>query len=510
MPYAALSALVAGVFLGERLGPATGVIPIGIVVVGAVGLLVVGPGGVFRVGLALLVVTAGGAAVSQRALDGLAHSPLTAAITRRTPVTVDVTLRDDPSGVRFATEVLVRVRRWRVREIHSHSGWKDAGGRTLRVAASGDAAGRLALLVAGDHARLRGTLAPLEGYDERFRWMHAVGRLDASAILDFTASGSPLMGLANGLRATVLRGTATLPATERGLLAGFLLGDTRGIPSVVLGQFRDAGLSHLLAVSGENVAFVLALVGPLRRRLPRLARLFVTLAVLVVFGAMTRWEPSVLRAEAMAAVAVLAVHLGRPTRALRTLTIAAGLLLAADPFLVHSVGFVLSCGASAGIAAFGPPLAARLPGPEWFREGLSTTVAAQAAVAPVLLAVFGSIPLVAVPANLLAGPIVGPLTMWGLGAGVLGGFFGPRAGALSLLAQQPTRLLADAVLGIANAAGRVPVAIDARSGLTWVAALVVGVGTALWMVVWRGWPGRRPRLEFDEGAHRYRPGSSKC
>jgi competence protein ComEC len=365
------------------------------------------------------------------------------------------------------------------------------------VEATSDAASRLALLEAGDHVRLQGRLEPLEGYDERFRWNHAVGRLEASAIIDFGASGSALMSLANGLRAMVLRGTATLPTTERGLVAGFLLGDTRGLPSSVLGQFRDAGLSHLLAVSGENVAFVLALIGPLRRRVPRRARLLLTLAVLAAFGAMTRWEPSVLRAEAMAAVAVLAVHLGRPTRALRTLAIAAGILVAADPFLVHSVGFGLSCGASAGIAGFGPPLAARLRGPEWLREGLSTTIAAQVAVAPVLLTIFGSIPLITVPANLVAGPLVGPLTMWGLGAGVLGGFLGTGrgagagagVGAVARLVQEPTRLLADAILGVADAASRVPVAVDAR------AAVALGAGGGI--VALTGWVRRRRRLGPD-------------
>jgi competence protein ComEC len=242
---------------------------------------------------------------------------------------------------------------------------------------------------------------------------------------------------------------------------------------------------------------VLALAGPLRRRLPRLARLLVTLAVLAVFGAMTRWEPSVLRAEAMAAVAVLAVHLGRPSRALRTLAIAAGLLVAADPFLVHSVGLQLSCGASAGIATLGPPLATWLRGPEWFRAGLSTTIAAQAAVSPVLLAVFGTIPLVTVPANLVVGPLVGPLTMWGLGAGVLGGCLGAAGGAgsgtilaaLCRLAQQPTRLLADAVLGIADAASRVPFVIHPGASLGLVAG---GAAVAVMGVV-----GRRRRLERD-------------
>ncbi len=70
----------------------------------------------------------------------------------------------------------------------------------------------------------------------------------------------------------VLRGTSALAPTQRALVAGFLLGDTRGVPGDIESAYRDSGLTHLLAVSGENVAFVLALVGPLLRRLSLAAR----------------------------------------------------------------------------------------------------------------------------------------------------------------------------------------------------------------------------------------------
>ena len=65
----------------------------------------------------------------------------------------------------------------------------------------------------------------------------------------------------------------------RALVAGFLLGDTRGIPDDVVADYRDSGLSHLLAVSGENVAFTLALAGPLLRRLRVGPRTLVALGV---------------------------------------------------------------------------------------------------------------------------------------------------------------------------------------------------------------------------------------
>ena len=83
-------------------------------------------------------------------------------------------------------------------------------------------------------------------------------------------------------------------------------------------------------------------------------------------------------------------------------------LLIVDPVLVRSVGFLLSVGACCGIALWAAPLAARLPGPRIVAEPLAVTIAAQVGVAPVLIPVFGGLPVAAIPANLLAIPAAGP------------------------------------------------------------------------------------------------------
>jgi competence protein ComEC len=343
------------------------------------------------------------------------------------------------------------------------------------VVAEAGAAQRVAILDAGDEVTLRGWLRPLEGFDARFRWRHAVARLDATTMTGFARPHALHMRVANAVRGVVLLGNLTLPPTERALVAGFLVGDTRALPGDVLERFRSAGLSHLLAVSGSNVAFTIGLLGPVLRRLPRGARLAATLAALGVFGAMTRWEPSVLRACAMTTCAVIATHIGRPARTIRVLAVAVTALLVLDPFLVHSVAFQLSCGASLGIAVLATPITQRLRGPAWLRESLAVTTAAQLGVAPVLLPVFGSMPIVALPANLLAVPIAGPLTMWGLAGGALAGVLHPVVPGAGALIQVPTRLMADAMLGIADATARVPIAIDFPTSLVLGAVAVVMV-----------------------------------
>jgi competence protein ComEC len=320
-----------------------------------------------------------------------------------------------------------------------------------------------------------GTLEPLSGFDARYRWGHAVARLHVRELLAFAGPRSPLARLANTARGAVLRGATGVPAGERALLAGFLLGDTRAIAPAVVDDFRNAGLSHLLAVSGANVAFVLALAAPVLSRLRLGARFAGGLAILVLFGAMTRWEPSVLRASAMAGIAMTATFLGRPTSPGRLLVVAVAGLLVLDPFLVHSVGFLLSSGAAAGIVLLARPIAARLPGPRPVAEALSVTAAAQLGVLPVLVPVFGSVPLVALPANLLAAPVVGPLTIWGLVAGVVGGVLGPAAGHWL---QLPTFALLRWVETIAHTAAAEPFALDGR-GVCGVAALGCAVAATL-------------------------------
>jgi competence protein ComEC len=464
-PLVALAALVGGILAGEVAGPSAAVLPLVVGVV-AMGAACCASGGVTRTALLALALSLGGVAVMQRAMHGLVASPLTGAIAQHTDARVVATLVDDPDASRFDAHALARV---------ASVDGRSAGQRRVLISASGGVAGHLRLLSAGESLVVRGWFTELEGFDVRWRWKHAIGELHATDVLGVGAARAPLDKIANQLRAFVLAGSQHLAPADRALLAGFLLGDTRGVPPELTDQFRDAGLTHLTAVSGENVAFVVALFAPLLRRLGLRGRVLVALVVLVCFGTMTRWEPSVLRAIAMAVVALLAGYLGRPTTGLRVLVLAAIVVLLVDPFLLHQVGFLLSCGACVGIAMLARPVADRLRGPQWMREVLGVTAAAQVGVAPVLIPVFGSVPLVALPANLVAVPLAAPLTMWGLVAGVVGGLARPLSPAIPRVLELPTVGLLHALMAVADLASRLPVRIDARGavGLLALGALVV-------------------------------------
>jgi len=443
-----LAALLAGLVVGQRCGIEV-----------ANGALIVGAGAFGaawfarsrgRVLLAAAACALLGCAVMGRALDGQAHSPLQTAIERRDHTTVRGVATSDPDGPAFEASVLIRVD-------------ADHGAhRTLLASASGDDAAALRVVEAGDHVVLDGRLAPLGGgaYDDRAKWRHAVGRLDGARVVALSAPHG-LLAVANALRAEILRGTRSLAPTSRALVAGFLLGDTRGIPTPVINAYRDSGLSHLLAVSGENVAFVMALAAPLLRRLRLGGRTATALAIVLVFAAMTRFEPSVLRASAMAAIALLAILGGRPASNVRVLAYAVIALLLADPFLLHSVAFALSCGASAGIAVLSRPLGARLPGPRFVREPLAVSIGAQIGVLPLLLWVFGTFPLITPVANLAAAPAAELLGVYGFFASAVAGV-APRLGPLL---QQPTALLVTWISTVARAGAAVPFRLDAHGAL---------------------------------------------
>ncbi len=271
------------------------------------------------------------------------------------------------------------------------------------------------------------------------------------------------------MRRTLARGAVALPEDRRGLWTGLVVGDDRDEPPEVEADFQAAGLTHLLAVSGQNVAFALAAVGPVLGRLGLRGRLVAALVVLGLFGTAVRWEPSVLRATAMAALALLAGTLGVEASALRLVSLAVAALVLVDPMLVHRLGFRLSVAAVVGLALWARPLAARLPGPAALRDAVAATLAAQAATAPLLLTLGGLAP-ASVPANALAVPAAGPVMVWGLTGGVAAGLLG---GPVAWVLHLPTRLLLAWLVTVAGVAARLPLApvgavpLALAGGLAW-------------------------------------------
>jgi competence protein ComEC len=318
------------------------------------------------------------------------------------------------------------------------------------------------------------------------RYRHLAGRLEVDAVVGWRPGGG-VTRVANGLRRTLARGAEVLSDRHASLLAGLTLGDDREQPADMTDAFRAAGLTHILAVSGQNVAFVMVLAAPVLSRLRFGPRLVVTLAVLAGFALVTRFEPSVLRATAMAAVAATGAALGRPASTLRVLALGVSAILLVDPLLATSLGFQLSVAGAAGIVVGAAHLEPALPGPRWLAAPVSVTLAAQLAVAPLLVATFGAVPVASLPANLLALPAAGPVMVWGLTGGVVAGLGGQ---AVATVVHLPTRALVAWIDGVATAAAGWPLG---RLRVGHVALLAVATAAAIAARAWA-----RPDHEGDE------------
>ena len=203
------------------------------------------------------------------------------------------------------------------------------------------------------------------------------------------------------------------------LFTGLVVGDDVRQSKAMIDRFRAVGLSHLTAVSGQNVAFVLAMAGIGLRRLPRWWRLGATLALIAWFVVLTRVEPSVVRAGTMAALSAIAFALGRERSSPRILGLAVIALVLIDPLLVWSVAFWLSSGATFGVCVIAPWLAKRWRGPSWFTMPLSVTIGAQLGVVVPSWLVFDRLPVIGVLANLFAVPVAGFVMLYGIPAALV-------------------------------------------------------------------------------------------
>lgn len=220
-----------------------------------------------------------------------------------------------------------------------------------------------------------------------------------------------------------------------GLLPGMTYGDRSGLDTGLEEAMKVTGLTHLTAVSGSNCALVMALAGQIGLGLGARRRVcvFLGLGALALFVVLVGPDPSVLRAATMGAVAALAVLSGRGPVSLAALSTAVCALLVIDPSLGTEYGFALSVCASAGIVVTARPLTRILEHamPTAAALVLAIPLVAQVWCAPVLALLTPTVAAYAVPANVIAAPVVPLITVLGLAALILLGIGGPVGEALA-------------------------------------------------------------------------------
>ncbi|MFB9879805.1 ComEC/Rec2 family competence protein [Planobispora siamensis] len=337
-----------------------------------------------------------------------------------------------------------------------------------RIEVIGTPAGRVRvrapvmLLASGEEWR---PLLPSQRVEIRGRFVPAEpGELLAATVL---VRGSPrvlsgpswMQGVAGELRAGLREAAEVLPPAQRGLLPGLVAGDLSRMDEQVRSDFKEAGLSHLLAVSGTNLTIVAGAAVVLARTagLPLAVRAVFAVFAMVAFAVVARPSPSVLRALLMGTVAAVALGTGRSRDGVAALSATVLGLILFDPELARSPGFTLSACATGGILLLAPRWRDRMAGrmPRWAAEAVAVPAAAQAAVTPVLVFMSGQLNPVAVPANLLAGPAVAPATVLGFAAALVAPVLMPAARLLV----RPAGLATGWIIEVARHAAGLPLAV---------------------------------------------------
>ena len=274
----------------------------------------------------------------------------------------------------------------------------------------------------GAGVRATGTLAaPAPWQRQALRRQGIAMLLRANRVVPTGVRRSGLAGRLDAIRERAETALVTgMPAREAALAQGFVLGQDDRLDAETVEQFRRSGLSHLLAVSGQNVVLLTLLAAPVLAAfgLSITGRLVALLALIAVYVPLAGAGASIQRAGVMGAAGVIATMAGRPGSRAFALLAAAAVTLAINPRASGDVGWQLSFAAVAGIFALAGPIRgavlARLGDGRWSRaagEGIAVTVAATVATAPLIAHHFEALPVGTLVANLLAMPAVAP-AMW--------------------------------------------------------------------------------------------------
>ena len=304
----------------------------------------------------------------------------------------------------------------------------------------------------------------------------------------------------------------TLPEPESSLAAGVLVGERGAMPNDLTQALRTTGTTHLVVVSGQNVALLLAIaIALLTLRVPRRRAALVALSALLgPYVLLVGADPPVVRAAIMAVGIVIASVLGRRTPGWIYLVYASALMVGWDPLYARDVAFQLSATATAGVIIVAPALTeatlARLGWPAGgfrgtFVELVATATAATLAVLPVQIAAFGRVSLIAIPANVVVAPLYEATVMIAALA-TLAGTVEPLALLLRpILTIVPAAFIWVVRLFAVIPAAEFPIAAPLVVGVAWYAAL----GGLIWWLDHRAGlpqvlePGRRSGFAWTVG-----------
>lgn len=228
----------------------------------------------------------------------------------------------------------------------------------------------------------------------------------------------PKVAFLESLRSKFLQTAIGVSADSRALVLGLTIGERDLLSEELALEMKQLSLTHLVAVSGANLAIVAGAIYLLAAKLalPRDLRFSTAAISITAYVLLVGPEPSVLRAFAMTLAVLFSLWLGRGTSPVVALAWAVLVILVSDPAMGTNFGFALSAFATLGLLLVAQPLFHKfeLIVPKWLALGFATAISAQLYTLPIVLMLDPSIPAYAVIANLLVEPMVAPVTILGI------------------------------------------------------------------------------------------------
>ncbi len=275
----------------------------------------------------------------------------------------------------------------------------------------------------------------------------------------------------------------SLPPQQAGLLNGMLIGYREGLSDEVREAFSESGLMHVMAVSGANVAFLIAPVALLLKllRVRKKAANLMIIAFLNLFVCVTGFEPSVLRAVFMACVLLVSALLYREPDVYSAVSVSCIIMLVINPCMLFNIGFQLSYAATMGIVMLYKNISKLISCrflPKKVADILGATLAAQAGVLPITLIHFNRVSLISILPNVLVAPLLEIITVLGSIMAIVGQF----SLFLSRLIGYLNNIFLSAVLYITKWSSSVPFASVTTITPTLAAAVLYYV--VIWFLLW--------------------------
>lgn len=249
------------------------------------------------------------------------------------------------------------------------------------------------------------------------------------------------------------------------LVSSIVLGrQSVDLPADIQAQFNQAGLAHVLAVSGFQVSLLVGVVVRITRRFSPIQQLIIGIIVLVIYVGLTGIQPSVMRAALMGVGALIGLVFSRKINILGSLLLVAFLLLLFNPLWIWDLGFQLSFLATFGLIVTMPALQNKL---DWLPPTIATLIAIPIAASlwtlPLLMQVFSVLATYSIFCNIITAPLVTIISLGGMVSAGVALIFPLGGSAIAFLLYYPTKLLIAIVVffnhlpGSSYAVGKLPV-----------------------------------------------------